>query len=81
MWNAGECYYVCDYETHTALIGPLSCDAVVDFIISQGDIKAQARFCNMSRHMLAKERRYPRTKAGDEQLRLDVEGSGVKANG
>ncbi len=66
-------HYVCDYETHTALYGPMTCREAVDFIISQGDLKAQARFCNMSRYALAKEKRYPRNKRGDEQLREDVE--------
>ena len=69
--------YVCDYETHTALLGPVSSKAAVDFIISQGDLKVQARFCNMSRYALAKEGRYPRTKAGDEALRKDVENAKV----
>lgn len=77
MWSSGD-NYVCDYETHTALLGPMSCREAADYIISQGDIKAQSRFCNMSRYKLAKEGRYSRTNAGDEELRRDVEKSGVR---
>jgi hypothetical protein len=72
MWGENG-HYVCDYSTWTALMGPMTRQAVVDFIISRGDLTAQAQFCNMSRYALAKEGRYPRTKAGDEQLRRDVE--------
>ena len=72
MFGSGD-HYVCDYDSHTALMGPMSSKEAVDFIVSRGDIRAQARFCNMSRYLLTKEGRYPRTKAGDEQLRRDVE--------
>lgn len=72
MFSMGD-HYVCDYDSHTALLGPMSSREAVDFILSRGDLAAQAKFCNMSRYALAKEGRYPRNKRGDAQLSEDVE--------
>lgn len=78
MYGSGD-HYVCDYETHTALLGPMSSTAAVDFILSQGDRAAQAQYCNMSRYALAREGRYPRNKQGATQLRRDVESHATAA--
>lgn len=62
--------YVCFYDTHRVMLGPMESKEVVDYINSRNNPKA---FCNMSRYLLAKEGIYPNTKEGDAKIALHLE--------
>lgn len=69
-------HFVCDYGTYKPLLGPMSCQEAVAWIIAQGPLEKQAAYCNMSRYMLAKKGLYPLTKQGDADLEAALAAGG-----
>ncbi|MBN8824414.1 MULTISPECIES: hypothetical protein [unclassified Spirosoma] len=68
-------YYLCKYNggNITPLDGPMRSRTVVNMIHSLGDLSRQkVGYCNASRYELAKRKLYPRTKAGDAKLLIDM---------
>lgn len=67
-------YYICEYESHTAVDGPhVRASAAARVVDSQHEPKD---FCVMSRYALAKSGKYPLNKAGNQKLQDDL----VEAN-
>lgn len=63
-------YYVCEYGSGRALLGPYErSQQVVDFIYAQPN---QLLYCNMSRYELTKHDIYPSGKDGDKKIERDI---------
>lgn len=67
-------YYLCKQNGGNLqpIKGPMRSQEVVNLILAMGDLEAQAPYCNASRYELGKLGLYPRNKAGDTKLIIDL---------